>query len=260
MPQSKKKPSNAQAAGIVAAAAVVGSFLSRWHGGGFISGSPKILKAFLWSAPFALVAFMFWYGSDAPTDIMQWWDARHGMECSSWDVNFCEPAFWLWLIPMIVSTLALLLCMAGKNTGHGGGMDLAHNEKEPDGNPKRDPEKVEYLILWIRKAFHVKHSAWYDAAILLLVGLAAVLGASLAVGYINLPAGAIIAVGGALKPAAYAIGWWLHDKGLLTNLPEDLDHATAVGEFLTGMAAFLFLSIAFLWGLWHGLLAFPGIF
>lgn len=191
--------------------AALGGFLSRWHGGGFISGTPKLLKAFLWSLPFAAV--------------------------SGW-------AFYLdghsWLDIGIVAFLVLVGCMVFKNTGHGGGMDLAHNSKEPWHG--REPEKLEILILWLHGKIP---QYWYDALLLGVIGLASTIAPAIAIGIVNPLAGLIVLAGGMLgKQIGYMIGWALDDAGLLKRFPSDLDHATAIGELLTGVFAYSSLSIA----------------
>lgn len=181
---------------------VYGTFVSRWHGGGFIPGSPKIIKNFLWAAPMAAVAF------------------------------YATSNYWVY-------ALALALCMIGKGTGHGGGMDLAHSPKEPGGNPSRSPEKLEHLILWLHGKIP---QYWYDALLLVIVGLAAVSGAALAVGSVNLYAGLTIALGGALKAPAYMIGWKLFPSK--RGSVEEFDEATEVGEGLTGFFAYTGIALA----------------
>ncbi len=200
--------SRASKAAVVTALGGLGLFLSRWHGGGFIGGSPKVLKNILWALPFAGVAYFAHTGSAA----------------------------WIW------AGVALALCLFGKATGHGGGMDLAHSPKEPGGNPARSPEKLERLILWL---YDDLPRYWYDALILVLVGLAAVSGAALAVGVVNSAAGLVIALGGCLKAAAYMVGWAINDYApqLLDDLPDDFDEATEIGEALTGFFAYLALGI-----------------
>lgn len=195
------------AATIITAAA--GAFMSRWHGGGFISGSPKILKAFLWSFPFAAASVLAHWG-------IVWWALA------------------------LVGVTVLAACMVFKNTGHGGGMDLAHSVKEPDAG--REPEKLEYLILWL----HGKMPQyWYDALMLAIIGLFSTLAPAIALGWVNLPAGIVMALGGLLgKPLGYMIGWALADAGLIKDLPYDFNHGTAVGEFLTGLFAYSALAAA----------------
>lgn len=179
---------------------VYGTFVSRWHGGGFISGTPKVIKNLLWAIPFGAVAFI-------ATHNYIWWG------------------------------VALLISVLGKGTGHGGGMDLAHNPKEPGAG--RKPEKLEYLIL----SLHGKiPQYWYDFLLLVIVGLAAVLGAAIAVATVNLPAGLIIALGGMCKAVGYMIGWEFFPtkKGSV----EEFDEATEVGEGLTGLFAYTGLALA----------------
>jgi len=203
----KQLPASVKAAAVILTA-VIGGFMSRWHGGGFISGSPKILKAFLWSSPFTLASGAAFY-----------------LDGHSWTVTG------------IVAALVLAGCMVFKNTGHGGGMDLAHNSKEPVGpNPTREPEKLEYLILWL----HGKMPQyWYDALLLCIIGTASTLLPALAIGYVNPWAGLVVAAGGTIgKPLGYMIGHALKDAGLIDDLPYDINHATAVGELLTGVIAY----------------------
>lgn len=198
---------------LVIAAAIYGGVLSRWHGGGFISGSPKVLKNSLWAFPFASVSLL----------------ALHAAGVHGWPLY-------------LAAAVSFALCLFGKATGHGGGMDLAHNPKEPGGNPSRKPEKLEYLILWL----HGKMPQfWYDFLLLVIIGIASTSGAALCIGYVNPLAGLIVATGGAMKAVAYAIGWKLHDMfAWPDNLPKDFDEPTEIGEFLTGSFAFTGLAIA----------------
>lgn len=198
--------SKASKSGFFVALAAFGLFLSRWHGGGFISGSPKVLKNILWALPFSAIAFFAHTGTAA----------------------------WVW------AGIALALCIFGKATGHGGGMDLAHSDKEP--GLGRTPEKLEYLILWAHGKIP---QYWYDVILLAIVGFAAVSGGVLAVGHVSTPAALVIALGGVLKAFAYMVGWKVHPKGTGSGWKE-LDEATEVGEALTGLFAYMGLAAAFL--------------
>ena len=215
----------------ICAIAAIGAALSRWHGGGFIGGSPKILKSFLWSLPFAGVTCVTWWINRS--DITDWLQSHiHRLSYHPFDFELLD----IW-VPVIASVIVLLNCMVFKNTGHGGGMDLAHNDKEPGAG--RDPEKLEYLILWA----HGKVSQyWYDVLLLLIIGLFSVAGAALAVGWVNQLAGAIIALGGLGKPAGYMIGWAVYPTGKGRGLKE-LNEATEIGEALTGLFAYLALAV-----------------
>lgn len=206
----KQLPASVKVAAVIITAAI-GGFLSRWHGGGFIKGSPKILKAFSWSLPFALASAAAFYLDD------------HS-----------------WTVTGIVSALVLAGCMVFKNTGHGGGMDLAESDKEP-GNG-REPEKLEYLILWLHGRMP---QYWYDALLLCIIGTASTLLPAIVIGLVNPWAGLVVAAGGTIgKPLGYMTGHALKDAGLLDGLPYDFNHATAVGELLTGVAAYSCLAIA----------------
>ena len=197
---------------MVIAAALYGGVLSRWHGGGFISGSPKVLKNSLWALPFAAVSFL----------------ALHAHGVDGWPLY-------------LAAAVSFALCLFGKATGHGGGMDLAHSPKEPGGNPSRTLEKLERLIFWL---YDKLPRYWYDFTLLVVIGLASTSGAALALGYVNPLAGLIVAAGGAMKAVAYAIGWRLHDLfSWPDSLPKDFDEPTELGEFLTGAFAFTGLAI-----------------
>ena len=195
---------------VIAALPIIGGLLSRWHGGGFIGGSPKILKAFLWSILFAFVSFAAHWGHAG------------------------------WKIVAGIGLGVLAWCMVFKNTGHGGGMDLAHSIKEPGAG--REPEKLEYLILWL----HGKMPQyWYDFTLLAIIGTASTLLPAVAIGIIDPWAGIVVQLGGTIgKPVGYAIGHALADAGLIEDLPADLDHATAIGEALTGLIAYAALATA----------------
>ena len=213
-PQRNQTNANILKGLAVLVAGLIGGFMSRWHGGGWIKGSPKILKAFLWSLPFTLASCAAFY-----------LDGRG------------------WIATSIATALVLAGCMVFKNTGHGGGMDLAHNQKEPDGVApnKREPEKLEYLILWL----HGKMPQyWYDALLLLIIGTASTLLPAIAIGMVNVWTGLIILASGMFgKPLGYMIGHGLADAGALKLMPYDLNHATAVGETMTGVFAYTCLAI-----------------
>jgi len=196
---------------IAVAMAVLGGFLSRLHGGGFISGVPKILKAFLWALPFSLCTLFAYFGE---TKI---------------------------LVSLGVAASVLLLCMVFKNTGHGRGMSLGEPMKEGS-----KPEVLEYLILWAQPKLPVY---WYKFLILTVIGVFSVLPAVIAIGYINLFAGLLILCGGLVKPLSYGLGWLIFPKGQASTeyhdfFWEDLDEATAIGEFGTGVGAYAFLTLA----------------
>ena len=122
---------------------------------------------------------------------------------------------------------------------HGGGMDLAHNSKEPGAG--RTPEKLEYLILWLHGRIDQYR---YDLLLLTIIGAFSTLAPALVIGWEYPLHGLAVLLGGAIgKPMGYAIGWKIypnaHGEGI-----KHLDHATAIGEFLTGVFAYGGLAIA----------------
>lgn len=187
-----------------------GAFISRWHGGGFIAGSPKAVKNTLWALPFALISFF---------------------------AVFQEASL---IVSIIAGATALGLCFVGKTLGHGGGIDMGHNPKEPGAG--REPEKLEYLILWAHGKIP---QYWYDAALLSICGLAAVSGAVLAFAFVNPLAAGIVVLGGLAKAPAYMIGWAMDPEDLAEFELSDFNEPTEIGEFLTGFFAYAGLAIAF---------------
>lgn len=153
----------------------------------------------------------------------------------------------LWALPFGIATaviyplgasmvIAGLISFAGgflKGTANGGGNDLGTNPKEP--NAGRDIQPVEYLIYpWL---YNRISRYWYDAVLMALTGLVAVIIPSLVIGWVNPVSGLLVALGGLCKGFAYMIGWKMFPK------PAD-DRNTETGEILTGAFAGLFLGIA----------------
>lgn len=173
------------------------AFASRIHGG--LLHFNKTLKNALWALPFGIAAA----------------------------VVFPLP------YPAIV---AGLLAFAGgflKGTANGGGNDLGTNPKEP--NAGRDIQPIERLIYpWL---FNLGNRYTYDAILMALTGLVAVIVPALVIGYHTPIAGAVVAAGGLFKGFAYMIGWAL--------FPEPADaRNTETGEFLTGLFAGACLGFA----------------
>lgn len=153
----------------------------------------------------------------------------------------------LWALPFGIATcviypigasmvIAGLVSFTGgflKGAGHGAGMDLGHNPKEP--NAGRSLEKVEHLIYpWL---YNRISRYWYDVILMALTGLVAVIVPSLVIGWANPLSGVLVALGGLLKGLAYMIGWKIFPK------PAD-SRNTETGEILTGLFAGIGLGLA----------------
>lgn len=191
---------------LIPLAGVVGAFISRFHGGGFVK-APRVVRNLAWSAPFGLAVFFAFL---TVTELK---------------------------LAAVLGAVALGLCYLGKTTGHGGGMDLGTHPSEPGAG--REPEKLEYLILPL---FDKIPRYWYDALLLALTGLAAVSGGFFLV-YFDWVVALLFFVGGASKAIGYMIGWAIfpeEDK----DGPKEWREATQVGEYLTGFFAFCALSAA----------------
>ena len=109
-----------------------------------------------------------------------------------------------------IAALVFGLTLLAVKTGHGNGMDLGDVDRG-------EPERLEFLILWIKPHIPLY---WYDAGLLAITGLAVTLPAGIAT--LN----PLLALSGLLKAPAYMIAKWGDTK-------------TEGGELLTG---------AFLWG------------
>lgn len=133
------------------------------------------------------------------------------------------------------SSIALLPYTAaflGKRTGHGGGMDLATNNKEP--GQGREAERLEFLIL----PLHGKISQyWYDTLLLAITGIAVTLLAGILVMFVSFGCGLLLAISGLSKAPAYMIGALIYPDRKGRGIPH-LNEATAIGEFLTGFFAY----------------------
>lgn len=125
----------------------------------------------------------------------------------------------------------------GKRTGHGGGIDLGTSPRI------REPEALEFII----KPLHGRiPEYWYDALLLAVTGLAVTILAGLVVALADPLAGLAVALSGALKAPAYKIGRAIYPHGRGRGIPE-LNEATAIGEFLTGVAGWGVAG----WAVWH---------
>lgn len=199
------------------------ALVSRWHGGGFFK-APRAIKNFAWGAPMGIITYWAWSLNRYPA--VNWtWSLKERFEF----IDQMPFETVVIAICIVVASFAMTACTAAKATGHGGGMDLAHSQKHPGTRP--NPEKLEYLILWLYGRIP---EYWYDYLMLAVIGLFSTLGAAIALGVVCWPAGLIVAIGGALKAQGYAIGWRAYEG----------DGATELGEILSGLFVGVSLGIA----------------
>jgi hypothetical protein len=152
---------------------IVGAIISRFHGGGFISGISKSLKNTLWATPFGVVTYLILLQNN---------------------VNI--------QLAVGLSIMALTLCLVGKATGHG----RVWNPYLPL-NTEVKKERVEYLISCLSKRIP---DFWYKTLAMGLIGFAAVSGAAIVIGFVDPFLGTLIGLGGFIgKPLSYLIGWKL---------------------------------------------------
>lgn len=189
--------------------ALAGGWLSRMAGG----GPPKLpwgLDQWLYGLPYALIALPV----TAP------FAAFMGLKEKNSKVALC-----ILLLPYIGA-------VAGKRTGHGGGIDVGTWTAD------REDEKLEFII----KPLHGKiPEYWYDALLLGVTGIACTLIASVMVMFVDVWGGLALMLSGSTKAPAYMIGWWIYPTGGGKGIPH-LNEATAIGEFLTGFFAYAILG------------------
>lgn len=222
---------------IVLALTVQYGFVSRWHGGGFFP-FPKIIKNLMWGLPMGFISGWAYLNYRAPSvDLIY--------HLSIWfGPNFPLYRHALWAVPVAVFVLVTGFSAAAKSTGHGGAIDLGHSPLEP-GNG-RDPEQLEYLILWLNGRIP---AFWYDFLLLTIIGIFSTLAPAIALGLIYAPAGVVLVIGGACKAIAYDMGWRMFPFGEQQppgTGPCDFRECTQIGEWRTGLFAGFALSCAYI--------------
>lgn len=196
---------------------LIGGLLSRWHGGGVVEGGPKMLKSFLWSAPFAYCAF----------DVL----------------NFLFPGYVV--IHVLISLLVLGLSMAAMNTGHGLWYSLATVWKYIK------PERLDFIVAAVfgadprtllpKDTPETRRGRIYDRlyfrciAGLVLKGTLKVVPCAAIIALASVNAALILCVCGALMAFTYALGHEIYDSQ---------DGSSEFGEIAGGVIAFIGLGIA----------------
>lgn len=150
-----------------------GTFVSRWHGGGFFGGG-KFIKTLAWAVPFGYAGYL----ALAPLGL----------------------AWWL----LVLAVLACLsLCFGGKATGGGNGIDYGSQQEG-------DPEFLEFIVRWAQPYVSAK---MYDSLINAAVGFAAVSGLFLVLMLTAHPVlGIAVASGGLARAIGYVVGWTIGPK------------------------------------------------
>ncbi len=197
-----------------------GGLALRLHGGGFLKprgdnkrSLPKVVLNIIVAWPFGVVSYLL---LDNCTDFSNW-------------------------ITVPLSLISFALCLGGRTTGHGAGIDYGTMEGQP-----RKLEKLEFTVRWL---YGIIPHKWYDHIFLSVTGLAAVSGAaiiSLICGQYLLTTAFIL--GGILKGTAYQIGWRIYPSGNGRGL-KNFNEATQIAEFLTGVFAYIPIALT-LWTLY----------
>ncbi len=179
----------------------LGAALYRWRGGPSWLPAPRWLKLGLCASLLAAGAF---------------WQAAATL----------EPA------GLAIALAGLLAALWGLSRGHGEFMDLTH---------RYGAGREEADWPWLPRLLPIRDRYWYEFAALAVTGLAATLGPGVALALAGVHVGqpmyteaTCLALSGALKSVAYAIGWRIA-KG---------SRATVIGEWLTGAAMGLGVRIA----------------
>jgi hypothetical protein len=143
-------------------------------------------------------------------------------------------------VSLFIASIVLVLTTLALVTGHGNAMDMGQA-------PRGEDETLEFTVKWIHGIHGKIPECLYDFILMMVLGIAVTLPCGIAT--LN----PFIALSGALKAPAYAIGhimFKLSPTRLKVDgaentyygikfLPRHLDVATEIGEFLTGF---------FLWG------------
>lgn len=172
----------------------LGSALYRWRGGPPWLPAPRWLKLALCASALAAGAF---------------WQAAATLEPTG----------------LAIALAGFLAALWGLSRGHGEFMDLTH---------RYGAGREESDWRWLPRLLPIRDRYWYEFAALAVTGLAATAGPGIALVLAGEWTGWLLALSGALKAPAYAIGWRVA-KG---------SRATEIGEWLTGAAMGLGVGIA----------------
>ncbi|PZQ44866.1 MAG: hypothetical protein DI551_09195 [Micavibrio aeruginosavorus] len=209
--------------GAVLTFALLGGWLSRMCGG----GPPKLpwgLDQWIYALPYMLISI----------------PATASMIIILYNADKASKGKYAFVIkpPAMIAVAPFVGAFLGKRTGHGGGMDLGTNAKEPGHG--REPEALEFFILSIHGKIP---QYWYDALLLAITGFAVTLLTGVVICFVDVPAGLLIAFSGLLKAPAYMIGRKIYPEGNGKGIPY-LNEATAIGEYLTGFFGWGALALA----------------
>lgn len=221
--------------GLIIVLAAIGAYLFRMRGGSLGPSLPRPFEQALFCLIFAPIAYF--------------------------SLDGALQSYWLYGVSFVVYALAVVAVLKG----HGRNMDLGHFHKP---NSETEPEWYEWSIKWL---IGKVPEYWYDVVGIgvsgftytLIPGLClAIAGPLSGLPLWTIPLGVFLALSGFTKSAAYMIGWHIQDRaelnGLLIKkiidgkshrgikgLPYHIDHATGIGEALTG---------AFIWACAGGVL------
>lgn len=141
------------------------------------------------------------------------------------------------LLILLLFSLAYFGAFAAKRTGHGQYIDLGSWVRKIVG------ERLDFILDWFfdedpnEVADNVKGSYWRDVAGQALTGFAVSLACGVVIATVSdLLIGVLIAFSGLLKAPAYMVGWMIFPNGKDDDdKDEELDEATELGEFFTGL-------------------------
>lgn len=183
----------------------------------------------------ALILFLALFGGF----LGRWHGIKIGFEVPRSIKNFvCSYPFGVAAIGIThnqyIACVCFLMSLAGIATGDGRGISLTQ--------PLRgSPEFFEFLTLWAVQKIPLY---WYKALLLMTNGLIICSGPVIAFCIVGqFSNAALAALGGALKPVGYIIGWKIYPEGQGRGI-KYLNEATAIGEFFSGVFQLGFLSLA----------------
>lgn len=209
--------------GLVVVFAAIGAYLFRMRGGSLGPSLPRPFEQALFCLIFAPNIYLA--------------------------LNGALQSYWLYGVSFVAYALSVVAVLKG----HGRNMDLAHYHKP---NSEIEPEWYEWSIKWLQGKVS---EYWYDVVGIGVSGFTYTLIPGICVALAPLSGfpmwfaalGFVLAISGFTKSLAYMIGWHVQDRaqenGLIVHknidgvghngikgLPYHIDHATGIGEALTG--------------------------
>jgi hypothetical protein len=234
--------------GLIIVLAAIGAYLFRMRGGSLGPSLPRPFEQAIFCLIFAPIVYL--------------------------SLDGALQSYWLYGTAFTAYALAVVAVLKG----HGRNMDLGHYHKP---NSETEPEWYEWTIKWLVGKVP---EYWYDVVGIGVSGFTYTVIPGLVVAFAPLsgyslwaiPLGIGLALSGFTKSLAYMIGWHIQDRAMerglivskvhegnphrgIKGLPYHIDHATGIGEALTGFFIWLIFGAALVTFFWQELLGLVGL-